>query len=75
MDKKTAILVMRREGNSINKICDGLNVSKNTVRKVIREDGVEYIPKQYQRKVTFYPKLQEYIHILDQMLIHDLKAR
>jgi len=73
MDKKNAILVMRREGNSINKICDGLNVSKNTVRKVIREDGVEYIPKQYQRKVTFYPKLQEYIHILDQMLIHDLK--
>ena len=46
MDKKTAILVMRREGNSINKICDGLNVSKNTVRKIIREKDVEHIPKQ-----------------------------
>jgi transposase len=73
MDKKTAILVMRREDNSINKICEILNISKNTVRKVIREEDVEYIPKQYQRKVTFYPKLQDYIHILEPMLIHDLK--
>ena len=72
MDKKTAILVMRREGNSINKIYKSLNVSRNTVKKVIRADDVEYVPKQYQRKVIFYPKLQEYIHILDQMLIHDL---
>ena len=73
MDKKTAILVMRREGNSISKICVILNVSKNTVRKVIREEDIEYIPKQYQRKVVFYPKLQDYIHILEPMLIHDLK--
>ncbi|ASG67130.1 hypothetical protein fh0823_23180 [Francisella halioticida] len=73
MDKKTAILVMRREGNSISEICTSLNVSKNTVRKIIREKDVEYIPKQYQRKVTFYPKLQDYIKILEEMLAHDLK--
>ena len=42
---------MRREGNSINKICASLSVSKDTVRKVIREKDVEYIPKQYQHKV------------------------
>ena len=72
MDKKTAVLVMFREGNSIRKIVDSLNISRNTVRNIIRSDNTDHTPKKYKRLVQHYPTLQNYIADLDKMLEHDL---
>ena len=51
MDKKTAVLVMFREGNSIRKIVDSLNISRNTVRNIVRSDNTDNTPKKYKRLV------------------------
>jgi transposase len=72
MDKETAVLVLHRDGVSINKIYTQLNISRNTVRKIIRNQDIEHVPKKYQRVHPTHPKLQEYIHQLDQMLLCDL---
>lgn len=73
MDKKTAILVMRQEGNSLKKISESLNVCINTIRKVLRADKVEYTPHKYKRNKTNYPKLDGYISTLESMISEDLK--
>lgn len=73
MNKKTAVLVMHREGNSINKIVDSLNISRNTVRNIIRSNSTDYVPKKYKRSVQHYPTLQDYIDDLDKMLKQDMK--
>ena len=72
MDKETAVLVLHRDGVSINKIYTQLNISRNTVRKIIRNKDIEHVPKKYQRINPTHPKLQEYIHQLDEMLLCDL---
>ena len=72
MNKKTAVLVMHREGNSINKIVDSLNISRNTVRNIIRSNSTDYVPKKYKRSVQHYPALQDYIDDLDKMLKQDM---
>ncbi len=72
MDKKTAVLVMFREGNSIRKIVESLNISRNTVRNIIRSYNTDHTPKKYKRLVQHYPILQNYIADLDKMLEHDL---
>ena len=46
MNKKTAVLVMHREGNSIKKIVESLNVSRNTVRNIIRSNTTDYVTFQ-----------------------------
>ena len=72
MNKKTAVLVMHREGNSINKIVDSLNISRNTVRNIIRSNSTDHVPKKYKRSVQHYPALQDYIDDLDKMLKQDM---
>lgn len=50
-------LAHHRDHASIRKICRDLNLSRNTVRKIIRSDATEFV---YERKVQPRPKLEPF---------------
>ena len=53
------------EKKHIKDICRSLNLSRETVRKIIRSDGTEF---KYERKSQPYPKLAPWRARLDKML-------
>ena len=61
-------LSIHRDGKSIRQTAKDLNLSKNTVKKVIRSDQTKF---EYQRKVQPRPKLGPYVQWLDGELEQD----
>ena len=58
------------EGKSIKKISRNLNLSRNTVRKVIRSGKTKH---EYSKNKQPQPRLGPYFGILDEYLIKDWK--
>ena len=58
------------EGRSIKKISKDLNISRNTVRKIIRSGKTQH---EYSRKNQPHPRLGPYLKILDEQLEKDWK--
>ena len=58
------------EGRSIKKISKDLNISRNTVRNIIRSGKTK---NEYSRKKQPHPRLGPYLDILDEELEKDLK--
>lgn len=56
------------EGRSIKKISKDLNISRNTVRKVIRSGNTKH---EYSRKNQPQPRLGQYFNFLDDYLTKD----
>ena len=50
-------LARHRDHKSIRKICRDFNLSRNTVRKILRSDATEFV---YERKVQPRPKLEPF---------------
>ena len=63
-------LAIHRDGKSIRKTARDLNLSRNTVRKVIRSDKTAL---EYKRKSQRYPRLGAYIESLEERLSADKK--
>jgi len=59
------IRLASRDGKSIRQIAKHMNLSRNTVRKVLRSDKTAF---EYERKQTHRPILGDYIQTLEQWL-------
>ena len=66
MESKRKILVRYRRGDGIRAISRELNISRNTVRDIIRSKG--NIKSDYVRVIQPTPKLGEYTEKLEKML-------
>ncbi|PCJ01783.1 MAG: hypothetical protein COB14_03500 [Alphaproteobacteria bacterium] len=66
METRRKILTRHRKGDGIREIRRDLNLSRNTVRDVIRSGGNKAVT--YVRKLQPYPKLGEYIDFLEKLL-------
>jgi len=73
METRRKILTRHRKGDGIREISRDLNLARNTVRDVIRNNGGSSI--SYTRKKQPYPKLGEYIDILEKLLRDNKHAR
>ena len=58
------------EGRKIKQITRDLNISRNTVRKVLRSDETEH---RYEREEQPFPKLGAYTDRLDELLLENVK--
>ncbi len=56
-------------GKSIRQISRDLNLSRNTVRKVLRSDATRF---EYHRQTVHRPKLGAYVELLSAWLEADL---
>ncbi|NQT68196.1 MAG: IS21 family transposase [Desulfobacteraceae bacterium] len=63
-------LAVHRDGKSIRKTAKDLNLSRNTVRKVIRSDQTAF---EYKRRLQPHPRLGDYINLLEERLSKDQK--
>jgi len=61
-------LAIHRDGKSIRKTAKDLNLSRNTVRKVIRSDQTAF---KYERQVQPRPQLGDHIDLLNEWLATD----
>ena len=66
METKRKILVKYRNGEKIRQISREAQISRNTIRGIIRNK--EQIKEGYERKVQPYPALGEYIGKLEKIL-------
>ena len=66
METKRKILNRYRQGEKINAISKKMNISRNTVKKVIRSNGTE--ENGYALREPNYPVLGEYIKVLEKLL-------
>jgi transposase len=66
METRRKILNRYRRGEKIRAISREMNISRNTVRDVIRSEGV--IRPSYERKAQFYPSLGCHIESLEKLL-------
>ncbi len=73
METRRKILTRHRKGDGIREISRDLNLARNTVRDVIRNNGGSSV--SYTRKSQPYPKLGEYIDILEKLLRDNKHAR
>jgi len=73
METRRRILTRHRKGDGIREIGRDLNLARNTVRDVIRNNGGSSV--SYTRKDQPYPKLGEYIDILEKLLRDNKHAR
>ncbi len=58
------------EGRKIKQIARDLNISRNTVRKVLRSNETEHC---YEREEQPFPKLGPYTDRLDELLLENVK--
>jgi len=63
-------LYVKRDGKSIRQTARDLNLSRNTIRKVLRSDQTLF---EYKRQVQHRPKLGGFIDILNKRLEEDHK--
>jgi len=63
-------LSVKRDGKSIRQTARDLNLSRNTIRKVIRSDQTLF---EYKRHVPHRPKLGGFIETLNKRLVEDIK--
>lgn len=70
METKRKILNCYRKGDGIRKISREFNVSRNTVRDIIRSHKLreEVIAPSYTRSVQSYPALEKYLTPLENLL-------
>ena len=61
---------IHRDGKSIRKTAKDLNLSRNTVRKVIRSDQTAF---KYERQVQPRPQLGDHLDLLNEWLEADQK--
>lgn len=73
MESKRKILNRYRRGEKIRFISREMNLSRNTVRNVIRCEGTPRT--SYERKVQPYPALGEYVERLEKLLRDNARAR
>ena len=73
METRRKILTRYRKGDGIREISRSLNLSRNTVRDVIRNNGGT--TTSYTRKLQPYPKLGEYVDHLEKLLRDNQHAR
>lgn len=66
MESKRKILVRHRRGDSILSISREFNISRNTIRSIIRSKCD--IKSDYVRSIQSNPKLGDYIESLEKML-------
>ena len=66
METKRKILSRYRRGEKIRSISRVMNLSRNTVRSVIRCEGSPRI--SYERKVQPYPVLGNHVETLEKLL-------
>ena len=63
-------LYVKRDGKSIRQTARELNLSRNTIRKVLRGDQTFF---EYKRQAQHRPKLGEFIDVLNKRLEEDSK--
>ena len=73
METRRKILNRHRKGEGIRGISRDLNISRNTVRDIIRNNGGS--STSYTRKHQPYPKLECYIELLEKLLRDNQHAR
>jgi len=73
METKRKILSRYRRGEKIRFISRAMNLSRNTVRSVIRCEGAPRI--SYERKAQPYPALGNYVETLEKLLRDNARAR
>ena len=73
MESKRKILVRYRRGDGIRAISRELNISRNTVRDIIRSQG--NTKSEYIRTVQPAPKLGDYNEKLEKMLRDNKQAK
>ncbi len=73
METKRKILNRYRRGEKIRAISRDMNLSRNTVRSVIRCEGTPRT--SYERKTQPYPALGEYVETLEKLLRDNARAR
>jgi transposase len=73
METKRKILNRYRRGEKIRSISREMNLSRNTVRSIIRCEGTPRT--SYERKVQPYPALGEYVETLEKLLRDNARAR
>ncbi len=73
METRRRILTRHRKGDGIREISRDLNLARNTVRDVVRNNGGSSV--SYTRKNQPYPKLGEYIDTLEKLLRDNKNAR
>lgn len=66
MESKRKVLVRYRRGDGIREISRELNISRNTVRGIVRSQG--NIKSNYVRVIQPAPKLGDYTEKLEKML-------
>ena len=73
METKRKILNRYRRGEKIRAISRVMNLSRNTVRSVIRCEGTP--SSSYERKIQPYPALGDYVEVLEKHLRDNARAR
>ena len=73
METKLKIRNLHRKGEGIRAISRDLNLSRNTVRSIIRIEGSP--AASYARVVQPYPALGEYIETLEKLLRENKLAK
>jgi len=68
MESKRKILARHRRGEGIRAISRELNISRNTIRSIIRSQASNIIKSDYVRTIQPIPKLGRYIEKLEKML-------
>jgi transposase len=63
-------IAIHRDGIPIRKTTKDLNLSRNTVRKVIRSDQTAF---KYERRVRPRPQLGDHVDLLNEWLAVDTK--
>lgn len=73
MESRRKILTRHRRGDKIRAISREMNISRNTVRQIIRNPGT--VNDVYERKVQPYRALGEYVESLEKLLRDNVNAR
>jgi transposase len=65
MESKLKIVNLYRQGKGIRTISRDLNISRNTVRDIIRAEGT--LPISYVRQKQSYPAIGKYLKVLEEL--------
>lgn len=73
MESKRKVLTRHRRGDKIRAISREMNISRNTVRQIIRNQGT--LNDVYERKVQPHKALGDYMERLERLLRDNVNAR